>query len=226
MHCDRAQELFSDYCDGCIQPAFAVPLESHLAGCSQCRSEVDALRRLWTMLDEAPLVEPPAGFRAHVLNRLQEAHTVAPAKRAFDWRSLITRRAFAWTAVAILVLVLGSVAIPGRYTSAWLGSFGDIFHRSNPALKVSLGEVVAPEGVNSDVTVRLNVTGSGESEATVKVLTGAAALTDDSRTISLTPGKPAEVHLKRLGPPYGEPLRLELTWKDGATERDETLTVK
>lgn len=178
------------------------------------------------MLDEVPLVEPPAGFRAHVLNRLEGAQTAAPAKRSFDWRSLFTRRAFAWTAVAILLLVLGSVAIPGRYTSAWLGSLGDLFHRSQPVLKVSLGEVVAPEGVNSDVTVRLNVTGSGESEANVKVLTGAAALTDDSRTISLAPGKPAEVHLKRLGPPYGEPLRLELSWKDGNSERHETLTVK
>lgn len=226
MRCERAQELFSDYCEGTIQPAFAVSLESHLSSCPHCRTEVESIRQLWQMLDEVPLVDPPAGFRAHVLNRLEESLASAAPKPAFDLRSLFTRRTAAWTTAAVLVLLFGTVAIPGRYTSAWMGSLSELFHRSQPALTVSVGDVQAPNSLSSEMTVNLSVAGSGESQASVRVLSGGAVLTDDSRAVSLSPGKSAELHLKRLGPLTNEPIRLELSWKDGGTDRLETFTVR
>jgi hypothetical protein len=124
MRCDRAQELFSDYCEGSVPTAMLIPFEDHLQGCSQCRHDVEGLRGVWQMLDTAPMVEPPATFRAAVWARI-EAEEAARQKRkprvalpSFNWSSLFSRPAMAWGAAGLAVILLAPFAMPGQLTQA------------------------------------------------------------------------------------------------------------
>src|SRR5688572_31789011 len=123
MRCESAQELFSEYCDGGIQEALRVPLESHLSTCDRCNDEIESLRHVWKVLDAAPLVEPPAGFRAAVWQRIDAQETAKAgltwAQRIFpDWKAAFGRRPLAWAVAAGLLLVVASVVVPGEYSPA------------------------------------------------------------------------------------------------------------
>jgi hypothetical protein len=124
MRCERAQELFSEYYEGSIQTALSVPLEGHLQACSACREEFDGLKHVWPILDTAPVVEPPAGFRAAVWQRIDAEEARRATERwplfRFDWRALFPRPALGWAAAAAAVIVLSGVVVPGVYTPARL----------------------------------------------------------------------------------------------------------
>ena len=57
MQCDHAQEFVSEYVTGEMDQALAVTLENHLSACAACAGTVEGLRRLWTTLDQLPVVE-------------------------------------------------------------------------------------------------------------------------------------------------------------------------
>jgi putative zinc finger protein len=62
MHCERAQESFSDYLERTLDRPMTVAMEAHLAHCDRCREEVDGLQATYLALDAVPEVEPlPAG---------------------------------------------------------------------------------------------------------------------------------------------------------------------
>jgi predicted anti-sigma-YlaC factor YlaD len=120
MLCKRAEELYSDYIDGTIQKSLRVPLESHLQECAHCRTQVDELRRVWKVLDVAPVVEPPADFREEVWRRIDAAEQVRQPRPRLSWRALFTRPVLGWAAAALLLVVLAGVVVPGQYKSAWM----------------------------------------------------------------------------------------------------------
>lgn len=120
MLCERAEELYSDYIDGTIQKSLLVPLESHLKECPNCRAQVEELRQVWKMLDVAPVVEPPAGFREEVWRRIDTAAQVRQPRPRLSWRALFTRPVLGWAAAALLLVVLAGVVVPGKYKSAWM----------------------------------------------------------------------------------------------------------
>src|SRR5437016_12815472 len=116
MQCDRAIDLFSDYCEGTLERAMQLTLENHIEGCAPCRYEVSDLSNTWATLDSAPRIEPPSDFRQRVWGLIESAEHSAHRKpaRTFDWRSLLSRRALAWTAAAALVLILAPIVVPGN----------------------------------------------------------------------------------------------------------------
>ncbi|HXG24144.1 MAG TPA: zf-HC2 domain-containing protein, partial [Chthonomonadales bacterium] len=120
MLCERAEELYSDYIDGTIQKSLVVPLESHLKECANCRTQVEELRRVWKVLDVAPVVEPPADFRKEVWRRIDAAAQVRQPRPRLHWRALFTRPVLGWAAAALLLVVLAGVVVPGKYKSAWM----------------------------------------------------------------------------------------------------------
>jgi len=123
MRCDKALELFSDYCDGSIKSAIAIPFEDHINTCATCREQLTDLKSVWSILDAAPVIEPPAGLRAEVWRRIESAEQVqATARRKHgildDWRRLFTRPVAGWTAALIAVIALTGVIAPGHFTAA------------------------------------------------------------------------------------------------------------
>src|SRR5262245_35748202 len=117
MRCEKAQELFSDYCEGALQPALTHALESHLGECDRCRAEVDGLSIVWETLDSAEIVEPPANFRELVWEKIDSQGKRAALPRlersGFSVRSLFTKRALAWAGVAVIILMLMPFVVQG-----------------------------------------------------------------------------------------------------------------
>jgi anti-sigma factor RsiW len=72
MQCDRAQEFFSDFLDQTIDRPLAVAVEAHLAECSGCRRELEALQSTCELLSAMPEVEPPADGAWQVMRELQK----------------------------------------------------------------------------------------------------------------------------------------------------------
>jgi len=70
MQCERAQEFFSDYLERTLDRPMTVAVEAHLAGCSGCREEIEALQATFYSLEAAPMVQPPADGLWQVQTRL------------------------------------------------------------------------------------------------------------------------------------------------------------
>jgi anti-sigma factor RsiW len=103
---ERLQDLVEDTLD---QAERAV-LESHLATCALCRSEVDELRTLFEMLSEMPELAPSAAFADRVMAR------VRVPRPAFSWsrewaRRLTPQTTPAWAfATALFALPLVGIS--------------------------------------------------------------------------------------------------------------------
>lgn len=95
MQCERAQEFFSDYLERTLDRPMTVALEAHLAGCSGCRAEIEALQATWASLDVIPEVVPPPDGAWQVIQQLRQQREaqepVAPAaartRQQQEWRS-------------------------------------------------------------------------------------------------------------------------------------------
>jgi anti-sigma-K factor RskA len=95
-------ELAAPYALGALDAAERARFEVHLAGCAQCRGEVQSLHDVTGLLAEsAPAAAPPAALRARVL---REAHRVRPIGARPPFRANIGP----WlAAAACLVLAIG-----------------------------------------------------------------------------------------------------------------------
>lgn len=71
MHCDRAQEFFSDYLERTLDRPMTVALEAHLANCAACREEIEGLQVTFRALDAMPEVDPPLDGAWDVMRRLR-----------------------------------------------------------------------------------------------------------------------------------------------------------
>ena len=102
--------------DGRLAPEHESALELHLATCSACRAEADAMRRVSTLLGSTPMVGPSFGFSMRVERRLAERST----QRRQIWRgaALLTSSLSLVGAGVAAILVLGI----GLAALLWLGS--------------------------------------------------------------------------------------------------------
>lgn len=166
MLCERARNLFSDYCEGVLDEPMLVALQNHLDACEACRTEVEAVRAVYAVLNEAPIVEPPADFRLRVWEKIDgrqsEMEPATPSRRGFDWRSLLFPRRLAWGAVALVLLFMGGVVAPGRYTQAGMYFPWSIFAKA-PAVSISGAPAVTGSVFSVDLV------GHGSSDARYEV---------------------------------------------------------
>ena len=142
MHCQQANELFSDYIERRLDPAMTVSVDNHFAACPSCHEEMSALRRIWTTLDAAPVVEPPARLHAGIMDALDahleaERQSALPRAKTAGWnlrdlRDLFRPRTLAYAATA-LVLALSSVELVQSQRAALgpLGMAARILHLSS-----------------------------------------------------------------------------------------------
>jgi hypothetical protein len=73
MKCEDVSNELIAYLDRRANSAERHEVEEHLAGCAACRTRAEEFRKLWTVLDEVPLVEPSAAFDAKVRQRIASA---------------------------------------------------------------------------------------------------------------------------------------------------------
>jgi len=115
MNCDQVKENIADYLAGVLTPPAAEEFHEHVARCTACKQETEALSETWEMLGLLEQEQPSAALRPRFYQSLEayrqglEAAAPAPAKRRFfDWGW----QGWAWSA-ALLVAGLGA--------GQWLG---------------------------------------------------------------------------------------------------------
>jgi len=109
MHCQEIQELLSAYIDGMLEPSVQNTVERHLEHCPACRQEAQDLKIIVGLVQELPLLEPPAEFRQRLRARLEDdkgLNSAAGQGPARGWR-------YGLAAVAASFLLVLGVA------SAW-----------------------------------------------------------------------------------------------------------
>ncbi|MDW5266337.1 MULTISPECIES: HEAT repeat domain-containing protein [Acidobacteriaceae] len=148
MKCETAKEniLLASY--GELPDEYAIPLEQHLDGCDDCRSELEALRELDQHLALLPVVEPSPNFLAQARVRLDEELDAIPPHGIF---TQLRRGLFAWighvqSAPALATLLLGVGFLGGNFTYRY-----EVAHAPKPKSTVTLS--------NPTLATIANVTG-------------------------------------------------------------------
>jgi anti-sigma factor (TIGR02949 family) len=103
MTCEVVKPLLSAYMDGEIDSVRRSVIESHLAGCPSCMTELDTLERLRdTIRARGRLYEAPSHLRDQLRFTLRSSEYLEPAQRRTNWTL--------WGSVAagLLLVTLGS----------------------------------------------------------------------------------------------------------------------
>jgi len=100
MKCSKVRKLVSAYLDGELGEARAREVEAHLAACSDCRAEAEAVRRTLDLLGEWRPVEPRLGLEA-LRERLKQR---APR----TWQPVLPIPRWAAAALALLSIWAGA----------------------------------------------------------------------------------------------------------------------
>lgn len=119
MQCDRAQEFFSDYLEHTLDRPMVVAIESHLAGCANCREEVEFLKNTFQALDSLPEVEPPADGAWQVMMAIRQqraAQYEAERQKAptfLEWLRALNPMSVAMGASLATLAIGGSLLVTG-----------------------------------------------------------------------------------------------------------------
>lgn len=165
-------------------------VEEHLAGCDECRAEVDSLREWTVALEAVPeammLDGPPDGGDLLLQRTLRQIRTESTGRR--HRRTAMVSSA----AVVVAVAVIGGGVFAGRAT--------------------------APEPPRAQPTIGAPAQSEPTTAPGTKVATTVDATTGTRISVSVTP-KQGWVQLAAAvnGIPAGEKCRIEVVGKDGAT---------
>ncbi len=99
MRCDEVRSLLPEHASGGLADPLGLGVETHLAGCPECRAEFAALRGICALLDDtpAPVVQLDAA-------RLREESLHRERRRARRWRRLAVVAMAASVVLAILAV--------------------------------------------------------------------------------------------------------------------------
>jgi anti-sigma-K factor RskA len=102
------------YLLGALEPGEAAALEQHLAGCEECRDELEWLRPAVQMLPDAvEPAEPPVGLRTRIMGEIEADAKPERAAGGFSWkrRSPGLRPLAGLAVVALLAAAVAGYAI-------------------------------------------------------------------------------------------------------------------
>ena len=147
---NHVTEWLNAYHDGELKNGRLQQVEKHLAGCESCRMELESLRSLSGLLQEAPAPDLPSPerFAAQVNLLLPHKRTSSPKPTLFDsgwWMipvGIVTIWVFASTALLLgnVLSVADSFGLLGSTTSSWI---------SNPAQNADVTATLGGFGVLS-----------------------------------------------------------------------------
>ena len=102
MKCEEVEKGIIAYLDRRASSAERRDVEEHFASCAACRMRAEEFRKVWSVLEEMPTVEPSFGFDARVRQRV----AAEPQRGWFDWFVPQARLAFS----AALLVALTTTA--------------------------------------------------------------------------------------------------------------------
>jgi anti-sigma factor RsiW len=106
MKCDDIGKGLIAYLDRRASSADRRTVEEHLAGCAACRKRAEEYRKVWTVLDEVPSIEPSFAFNARVRERV----AAEPRPQWFGW--LVPQARVAFSMAMLLVLSVWLAKLP------------------------------------------------------------------------------------------------------------------
>lgn len=107
QHCDQYTEWMSLAQDGMLSSTQTRLLHGHMAVCSPCQTQWEAMTFVSQMLHAAPMVAPATGFAGRVQKRL-------------EYRQERRRRAVIGLILGLGALVMLIVALPTLLSMLWL----------------------------------------------------------------------------------------------------------
>ena len=101
MSCHDAREWLSDLLDDALEAEARAQVDAHLAGCAECRRELDRLRATVSLLHAVERPQAPAGF----VDRVLEAARPTPwHRRLLDWLAAVRLLRFPVEAAAVVLV--------------------------------------------------------------------------------------------------------------------------
>jgi hypothetical protein len=99
---------FSEFLDGVLPSADREALEEHLKACTECRSELDDLRRVVEDVRDLPRATVPADLAHRVMEQIAApVHTVAKPAITRLWLRVVPAAALILVAVGVVILTMG-----------------------------------------------------------------------------------------------------------------------
>ena len=107
MKCEDISKELVGYLDRRANSAERQVVEKHLTECVACRTRAEEFRRLWSVLDEMPGIEPSFGFDAGVRRRV----AAEPKPR---WFGFVPQPRLAFSMALLLALSVWLAKLPER----------------------------------------------------------------------------------------------------------------
>jgi anti-sigma factor RsiW len=98
MKCENISKELIAYLDRRANSAERLMVEEHLAECANCHARAEDFRKLWSVMDEMPVIEPSLGFDA----RLRQRVAAEPARSWIGWLVPQPRLAFSMAFLLLL----------------------------------------------------------------------------------------------------------------------------
>lgn len=106
MKCEDVSRNLIAYLDRRANSAERSEIETHLGACAACRTRAEEFRRLWTVMDEVPEIEPSFAFDAKVRQR------IAAESRPRWFRWLMPQPRVAFSLALLLALCVWLAKMP------------------------------------------------------------------------------------------------------------------
>ena len=109
MNCEKGNELLAGWMDDQVTEAGRAEMEAHLAGCAECRQQVEANRRLWVSMGSVSVPQPSdkmqVRFDAMLDTYKQEELSRVPGVLFYLRQLFAVRPGFTWAYSVILIVV-------------------------------------------------------------------------------------------------------------------------
>jgi anti-sigma factor RsiW len=112
MKCEDVSKELIAYLDRRASSAERSQVEEHLNGCVVCRTRAEEFRRLWTVMDQVPTIEPSFGFDARLRARVAEE----PRPRWLGW--LVPQPRLAFSLAMLLAVGVWMAKLPPAVDNA------------------------------------------------------------------------------------------------------------
>jgi hypothetical protein len=116
MKCSELQEKFVEYLTGEIDEKSRAEIQAHIAGCEDCREELESLSALWAKLGVLPKEQPGPGLRTRFYSMLEaykegmateEPHRSIPSRISGWLEGILPKKPVHQFALSLAMLAVG-----------------------------------------------------------------------------------------------------------------------